>query len=261
MLADAPKDRSSDYLICTARGHPSLAGTRHRLESLPVKARIDMAADATLPVTVRATAAWYASGIEWGQERRVGPGDLEHLLATFHDLGAPGALLEATRIAARRTREPITIMVPLVWLAADADRHKHVVDQPVPASPVVNGVPLYALDMHTRIGRRAIELFAKENDAVSSCLDQHVPARSRREAAYLSAFYADAAPLSRRLQWFQADAIEQLGIENDFLSVGVMPDAVAALLGAVRDNLDHLNAIRARVLTAALRADNSGATA
>ena len=64
MLADAPKDRSSDYLICTARGHPSLAETRQRLESLPVKARIDMATDATLPVTVRATAAWYASGIE-----------------------------------------------------------------------------------------------------------------------------------------------------------------------------------------------------
>ena len=152
-------------------------------------------------------------------------------------------------------------MVPVVWLAADADRHKHVVDQPVPASPVVDGVPLYVLDMHTRIGRRAIELFTKENDAVSSCFDQHVPARSRREAAYLSAFYADAAPLSRRLQWFQADAIEKLGIENDFLSVGVMPDAVPALLGVVRDNLNDLNAIRARVLTAALRANSTGQTA
>jgi hypothetical protein len=64
MLADAPKDRSSDYLICTARGHPSLAQTRQHLTALPVHARIDMATDATLPVTVRATAAWYASGIE-----------------------------------------------------------------------------------------------------------------------------------------------------------------------------------------------------
>ena len=152
-------------------------------------------------------------------------------------------------------------MVPIVWLAADADRHKNVVDQPVPASPVVEGVPLYALDMHTRIGRRAIELFANENDAVSSCLNQHVPARSRREAAYLSAFYADAAPLSRRLQWFQADAIKKLGIENDFLAVGVAADAVPALLGSVADNLDHLNMIRARVLTAALHADRIGATA
>ena len=258
MLADAPKDRSSDYLICTARGHPSLAETRQRLGSLPVKARIDMAADTTLPVTGRATAAWYASGIEWGQEQRVGLGDLASLLATFQDLGAPGPLLEATRIAARRTREPITIMVPVVWLAADADRHKHVVDQPVPASPVVDGVPLFGLDMHTRIARRAIELFAKENTAVSSCLDQHVPARSRREAAYLSAFYADAAPLSRRLQWFQADAIEKLGIENDFLAVSVAADAVPALLGSVADNLDHLNAIRARVLREALRANGMG---
>ena len=37
-----------------------------------------------------------------------------------------------------------------------------------------------------------------------------------------------------------------------------MPDAVPALLGAVRTNLDHLNAIRARVLTAALRANGMG---
>jgi len=40
-----------------------------------------------------------------------------------------------------------------------------------------------------------------------------------------------------------------------------MPDAVPARLGSVRDNLDHLNAIRTRVLTAALRANSTGQTA
>ena len=71
MLADAPKDRSSDYLICCARSHPSMAGVSQRLESMPVHVRIDMAADAILPANVRATAARFASGIEWGRERQV----------------------------------------------------------------------------------------------------------------------------------------------------------------------------------------------
>jgi hypothetical protein len=258
MLARAPGDRSADYLISAARCHPSLAHARQRLQSLPVHARIDMAGDATLPLPVRATAAWFASGVEWSEERQVGPGDIAGLFARFRELGVPGELLRATQIAAQRTREPITIMLPVIWLAADADRHKHVIEQPVPASPVIDGVPLYSLDKHTRTGRRAIELFANENTAVRDYLDQHVPARSRRAAAYLCAFYADAAPLSRKLQWAQGDELERLGIEADFHPVGVIPDAIPALLRATRANLDHLNLIRERVLKEALRADRRG---
>jgi MgsA AAA+ ATPase C terminal len=77
VLADAAKDRSADHLICCARSHPSLARVRQLLTSLPVHERITMAMDRSLPLTEQAAAAWYSSGVEWGDESRVGPGDLD----------------------------------------------------------------------------------------------------------------------------------------------------------------------------------------
>ena len=74
--------------------------------------------------------------------------------------------MTATEIAVTRTREPITIMVPLLWLAARND-NSSIVDSGVPPTPVIDGVPLCALDMHTRIGRTAIQRFARENVDVS----------------------------------------------------------------------------------------------
>ena len=46
--------------------------------------------------------------------------DLGELLEVFRDLGVPEDLVAATGVAAGRTREPITVMVPLIWLAAAA---------------------------------------------------------------------------------------------------------------------------------------------
>lgn len=61
----------------------------------------------------------------------------------------------------RGTREPITVMVPLVWLAANVGQIPTVTDISVAAARAVGDVPLYALDMHTRSGREAIHRFAQ----------------------------------------------------------------------------------------------------
>jgi hypothetical protein len=68
---------------------------------------------------MRAIAAWYASGVEWGKERRIGRGDLVALMGAFRDLGVRSDLVSATQVAAIRTREPIVVMAPLIWLASE----------------------------------------------------------------------------------------------------------------------------------------------
>ncbi len=175
-------------------------------------------------------------------------GDLPALLATFRELGAPEDLVVATGIAAARTREPITVMVPLIWLAAEASEETRVCDFPVPLLASVGGVPLYALDEHTRLGREAIWRFACENDEVRTCLERFAPAGRRRRAANVAAFYVDAAPLARRLVWDQSATLEAFGIERDLLHAGVPTDGIGPLLGAMRANLGHLNELRAEVL-------------
>jgi hypothetical protein len=253
LLAEAPKDRSADHLICSSRSYPPWEEARRMAGSRSIMRRLDLVAENEQPLHVRAIAAWYSSGIEWDDERRVGKGDLSGLTAVFRSIGVPEELAMATRYAATRTCEPITIMVPLIWLEAFRDGHPAVVDCPVPPSPAIRGVPLYALDMHTAIGKTAIHQFARENQAVRETLAEYVPEFRTQDAACMAAFYADAAPVSRRLDWSQSAALETIGVDNDLRSTGVSPDGVWPILEMVRGNLDHLNEIRARLFTARKR--------
>ena len=199
----------------------------------------------------RAVAALSALGIGSRGDISRGAGGLEALLIAFRELEVPEELVAATGIAAARTREKITAMVPLIWLAARKSEN-WVRDCPIP--PLVEaggGVPLYALDKHTRLGREAIWRFACENESVRPCLARFVSASRRRSAAYMAAFYVDAALIARRLMWDQSEALETFGIERDLVHAGVPAEGIQPLLEAMRANLGHLNELRANVIAAA----------
>jgi hypothetical protein len=197
-------------------------------------------------LTERAIAASCASGVGWNGEKRENS-DLAAVLETFHSLGVADELVTATGIGARKTREPITLMVPLVWLAAAGHGRPTITGSNLPVAKIVDEVPMYSLDKHTRLGREAIRRFASENEEVRETLARYVAAARRNDAAYMAAFYADAAPLATKLVWKGADELEALGTETDLLLSGVPPEGFAPLLAALRNNLEHLNEVRARV--------------
>jgi hypothetical protein len=66
----------------------------------------------------------------------------------------------------------------------------------------------------------------------------------RHAAAYMAAFYADAAPLASKLSWDGADQLEALGTEADLLKVGVPREGIGPLLRLFRANVSHLNKLR-----------------
>ena len=120
VLAEACKSRSAEHLITGAEHHPSLAKARMLVGAGALKDHLDTVMDQNASLTERALAVWCASGIGWAGEKRA-KGELPTLLETFRSLGVPDELVTATGIAAQKTREPITLMVPLIWLAA----HRH----------------------------------------------------------------------------------------------------------------------------------------
>jgi hypothetical protein len=248
VLAEAPKDRSADFLV-GAKDHPALATFARTMATASLEDRLSAVSNKLLALPHRAIAARFTSGLESRGQVSRDKDSLDVLLKTFRELGAPEDLVVATGLAATRTREPITAMVPLIWLAAKVSREVRVCDCPVPPMESAGNVPLYALDEHTRLGREAIWRFACENNRVRTGLESFVPASQRRRAANVAAFYADAAPVARRLLWEQSSRLETFGIDRDLLHAGVVPEGIAPLLEAVRSNLDHLNALRAQVLS------------
>jgi MgsA AAA+ ATPase C terminal len=251
-LAEAPKDRSADYL-CDARDHPTLTDFWQAMENASPESRLSHVRDEALGLPQRAVAALSALGIGLRGDISRSTGGLEALLTTFDELEVPEELVAATRIAAARTREKITAMVPLIWLAA-RNSNKAVCDRPIPPLVKADDVPLYALDKHTRLGREAIWRFACKNDSVRACLARFVPARQTRSAAYIAAFYVDAAPVARRLMWDQSEKLEAFGIERDLLHAGVPAEGIKPLLATMRVNLGHLNELRAQAFARARKA-------
>lgn len=246
-LAYAAKDRSTDYLMGAAQHHPQLEAAREQSGTASLPDRIAMVTDAGLPLPVRATAAWYTSGLERPNEMRLGRADLSGLLNAYRLLGVSDRLVKATMLAARRTREPITILVPLLDRAARTSGTKAFRSKAVRPSPLIGGVPAYAFDKHTRIGKRAISIFMRENEQVRVCLEDHLPEFRHRGAAAVAAFYADAMPVTKRLDWDASDELERMGLEGDMVREGVPLSAVSVIVETVRANLDHLDEIRARL--------------
>ncbi len=183
MLAGAPKDRSADLLFAIVLHDPALEYARSTCRSVSVARRLEFVADPALSLPERALAAWHSSGVEERGERRVGPGDLSGLMRTYAELGVPERLLEAVALALKKTRGPFVLMLPLLWLDA-AEGEAELVDSLLPPSALINGVPLYALDKHTRLGLQAIGRFARENAEIAQFLSEHAQGLPRGGAGY-----------------------------------------------------------------------------
>jgi hypothetical protein len=248
LLAGAPKDRSPDHLICAAHDHPILEDARREVGAMSLARRIELVAETSSPLPLRAISAWYTSGVEWSKEHRIGRSDLPALMDTFRDLGVPPDLVSATHIAAMRTRQAIVVMTPLLWLASAKAGGHQVVDCPIPLIKMIGELPTYVLDKHTGLGKAAIHRFARECTAVRDVLATHVPDYRANDAACMAAFYADATPVARRFDWDGSAELERLGTENDMLKVGVPPEGVLPVLEVVRNNLEQLDAIRMQVM-------------
>ena len=253
-LAEAVKDRSADYLACAAKDHSGLSEIRDFCRTASLQQRLQFLGDTSRPLAQRAVAAWFASGINWHYDQRVRGGDVRALAAAYRDLGAGEEFCQSMVLAARKAPEPLVILVPLVWLELQRSGPASIRSDPLPQTRAIAGVPLYAFDTHTRIGKRAIERLISENKPLRDCIVRFLAKGSPRKAAEIAAFYADGAPVSRRLDWAQSESLERLGIEADFDAAGLRRDGIGPVREAMNAALDQLNEIRAELWTAALAA-------
>jgi hypothetical protein len=254
MLAEAPKDRSADLLFAVALHDPALEITRSKCRSVSVARRLEFVADPKLSLPERALAVWHSSGVESRGERRVGPGDLDALMRTYAELGVPERLLEAVAVAIKKAREPFALLLPLLWLAA-AGGESELLDSPLPPSGLIDGVPLYALDRHTRLGRQAIGRFAQENAEIAQFLTERGCRSSDDGALRMAVFYADGALTRPTLRWRHSAELTAAGVAADFHDVNVAASVGAELVRLVAAHIADLGAIRSQLLSRALPPD------
>jgi hypothetical protein len=254
MLAEVPKDRSADLLFAVALHDPTLEIMRSKCRSASVARRLEFVADPTLSLPERALAVWHSSGVESYGEQRVGLGDFDALIRIYAELGIPGPLLEALATVIKKAREPFALLLPLLWLAA-AGTETELVDSPLSPSGLINGVPLCALDKHTRLGRQAIGRFAQENAEIAQFLTDRGCGSGDDGALRMAVFYADGALTRPTLQWRHSAEVTAAGVAADFHKVHVAADVGAELVQLVAIHIADLNTIRSRLLSRAVSPD------
>jgi hypothetical protein len=144
--------------------------------------------------------------------------------------------------------------LPLLWLAA-AGSETELFDSSLTPSSLINGVPLYALDKHTRLGRQAIKRFAQENAGIAQFLIERRCGSGDDGALGMAVFYADGALTRPILQWRYSAELTTTGAAADFRSVNVEAEVGAELVQLVAAHIADLNAIRGQLLSRALSPD------
>jgi hypothetical protein len=226
-LAAAVKDRSADYLYCFATNLTA----PQREECLDQSAaRLGDTYMAALALIERAESALK------GTPQPLGPSEQNELSAAVNEL-------------VRLRLHPFVKTLPALWDAAhDNSRVEPTVEEKIPPTEYVRGIPLFAFDKHTAIGKRALGMLARENEKLAEILKLCVPSHAQERVVGIAAFYLDAAPVSRRLNWSLSKPLAEWGFQADMIGAGCPPQATRGLYAAVESALDHLNAIRRRLV-------------
>jgi hypothetical protein len=128
-------------------------------------------------------------------------------------------------------------------------------DAPLAPSGLINGVPLYALDRHTRYGRRAIKRFAQENAEIAQFLTERDCDSGDDGALRMAVFYADGALTRPTMRWRHTAELTAAGVAADFHKVHVAADVGAELVELVAAHIADLDSIRIQLLSCNLPPD------
>jgi hypothetical protein len=140
------------------------------------------------------------------------------------------------------------MLLPLWSAFVTSNKEAHISPQTLPDAEWVRGVPLFIFDKHTAVGKSAIAQFAHENLEARRTLKRSVEPRKQLDVALMAAFYADAVPVARKLQWLYCDALEDRGCRADMVMAGCPVASIEPILACVRENLEDLNDCRRRLV-------------
>jgi hypothetical protein len=257
-LAEAPKNREADFLICTARDGQAAEAIRTRISRMSLSQRLAVAADPWLPLLDRAVAAWMVFGDRKGR-LEVGNEDIVLLLNELKlnglDISFARTLLDAAAI----TSDPIVMMVPIICTALSHTGEKvQIVSDDLPVPRCVAGIPSYVFDKHTRVGKAAIAQVLREDTELRNCIAYHVAEFRAFDVTAMAAFYTDGVSLRLRAAWSQSQTLFDLGIETDMCKVGAPANGIAAIMAAMEKSRDRLDEIRCRMVSSNQNVDRQG---
>jgi len=240
-LALASKCRAADDLLMSAELHPAFAHTRQTLAGLSLPELLDLVTGVGR-IEERAIALWYAVGTmrrpsDHLQYRR---GDAQ---AAFERLNTP-SLAAINAVAQEGYRRTGEFLCPLLCLLHTVRQLETVAlsDDPLPPERMIGEVPGWCLDLYSREGRAALEVFTRGTSRSARWLRDHVPPYRRVECLGGVVFRVEGGVVRQRVCWPTSTRLREM---VDYDSHGLGHDEARELLDMMRDDIPLLNRVRA----------------
>lgn len=161
-MAEADHDQSACDLLMTAINAPDLEELRANALDAGILVLVSTLQDRNADLTTRATAALALGG-------ELAPGQrFREPAAVFHalDVGSRSPHVVASSHAAwRASRNPMALLLPLVWESWMASERGPVRDDVLKPTALIGGVPYVAVDQFTRAGGGVIRGLTKSAGA------------------------------------------------------------------------------------------------
>lgn len=240
-----PKERSADHLASILTREPVTYADSAALNSASRNALAAIVASSSLPWTRRLRAAALLAGHR--TDGRTAAFGSTAAFGVFRELGVPELLLAAGAAYAARARDPLPILGPVAWLLHETDRpvKPKIAARALPSSDLVGDWPAYAFDpIHTRVGRRAVDLWLR-------CYLAKPPYSSAQVAAAL--WNGESAACDRTMTWGLETEIRRRAHRADLLHRGVHPEQIEPLGLWIIENWPALACARRAALASAAR--------
>ena len=242
-LCSAPKCRVVDDLYMIADTHPKLAKLRLDFASGHASDSLDLLR-AAHTIEGQAVAVWSLNAfLRDKPSPKRSYRDPLLLAEEYEHLGVPSTVLDISFEGFKKTRETLSLLYPLLWLAKPACGE--VLDDDLPPQAYVNEVPLWALDIFTREGREAFRRFLLTDCKSASWIKSHIPRSGQVETLGLAVFAVEVGQMRKRLRWELADRLRATW-QRECLGRHC-PDGTE-LLYLLRADIETLNAVRAECL-------------
>jgi len=242
LLCTSVKSRAADELYMQLERSSAHKDLRERYAAADDALLVDRVIDEDGLLTERAMALFYLAGTKKFPSDAMPhrKGDPESAKKVLRELNAPGDMVESCIAVMARTYYPLSIFTPLVWQAVQRQGDGvHIAHDAIAPCPDVEGIPLVACDVYTRIGQSCFRELQKAVPALKQYSVRQIG---------VAVFNAEGGLLDRYITSPFLQALRQAGEYAYAESTGLSPSAYAELRECLAANTDMLTSIRQEAL-------------
>ncbi|MDB5712708.1 MAG: hypothetical protein JWO15_105 [Sphingomonadales bacterium] len=204
-IAESNHCQAACDLLLVAINQPDLERARDAALEAPCASLADTITDQSFSLDHQGIAALaLGGGLAEGQPCH----DPHAVFDVLSEQSYASHVIATCRAAWRGSRNPMALLLPLVWQQWEQNSGCQIADDPMPQVRMTNGVPGYAIDQFTRTGGQVARAFLAGDHETRTILDSAgIPRTMQHRVIGDLQFLIEGGQLRRRLVWQDADRL------------------------------------------------------